>query len=254
MNKSIGFIGSGRITRILLQALQNKGFTHQKVVVTDINSETTTELKQEFPHIEISGPEEASGQEIVLIALHPPAIMETLEKIKEFIRPGVSVISLAPKITIEKISGKLNGSKNVARLIPNATSVINEGYNPICFSEDFKEKQSIIKWLSLLGKTFEVDEPKLEAYAIISAMLPTYFWFQWQELLRIGVKIGLNENECKEAIEETLIASIHTMFDSGLNYKEVVDLIPVKPIGDHESEIKEIFSFNLISLYDKIKP
>ncbi len=103
-------------------------------------------------------------------------------------------------------------------------------------------------------KSIEVDESKLEAYAIISAMLPTYFWFQWQELLQIGVKIGLNENECKEAIKETLIASIHTMFDSGLNYKEVVDLIPVKPIGDHESEIKEIFSFNLISLYDKIKP
>jgi len=252
--KTFGFIGGGRITRIFLQAFQNKGFMPLKVVVTDINSETTAALKQEFPHIEISGPEAASGQEIVLIALHPPAIIETLEKIKEFIQPGVCVISLAPKIDIEKISGKLNGLKNVARLIPSATSVINEGYNPICFSEDFKEKQSIIKWLSLLGKTFEVDEPKLEAYAIISAMLPTYFWFQWRELLQIGVKIGLNENECMEAVEESLIASVHTMFTSGLSYEEVVDLIPVKPIGNHEPVIKDIFSVNLVSLYDKIKP
>ncbi|MBL7137858.1 MAG: hypothetical protein ISS17_03685 [Bacteroidales bacterium] len=103
-------------------------------------------------------------------------------------------------------------------------------------------------------KSIEVDESKLEAYAIISAMLPTYFWFQWQELLQIGVKIGLNENECKEAIKETLIASIHTMFNSALSYEEVVDLIPVKPIGTNEPQIKEILSGNLCSLFEKIKP
>ena len=254
MKKSIGFIGGGRITRIFLKAFQNKGFTPQRVVVTDINSETTTALKLEFPHIEISGPEEASGQEIVFIALHPPAIMETLGKIKHFIHPGTSIISLAPKITIEKISRTLSGSKNVARLIPNATSIINEGYNPVCFSESFEEKEPIIKWLSLLGKTFEVDESKMESYAILSAMLPTYFWFQWQEMLQIGSKIGLNENECREAVEESLIASVHTMFNSGFSYKEVEDLIPVKPIGGNEQQIKEILSGNLCSLFEKIKP
>lgn len=254
MNKSIGFIGGGRITRIFLQALQNKGFTPQKVVVTDTNMITTAALKREFPHIEIVGPEEAAKQEVVFIALHPPVIMEMLEKIKDSINLDAMVISLAPKITIDKISGKLIGLKNVARLIPNATSVINEGYNPICFSEGFDEKQPLIEWLSLLGKTFEVEESKLEAYAIISAMLPTYFWFQWKELLGIGEKIGLDENECAKAIEETLIASVHIMFNSGFSYEEVVDLIPVKPIGDHEAEIKEIFSFNLVSLYEKIKP
>lgn len=31
--------------------------------------------------------------------------------------------------------------------------------------------------LNLLAYTFETAEEKLEAYAHISAMLPTYFWF-----------------------------------------------------------------------------
>ncbi|MEI7981267.1 MAG: NAD(P)-binding domain-containing protein [Bacteroidota bacterium] len=254
MEKTIGFIGGGRITRIFLQAFGNKRYKPGKVFVTDVNEAATTSLLEQFPFIEISDLQTVASQDIVFIALHPPVIMETLEKIKDVVKPVACMISLAPKITIEKISAKLNGLKSVARLIPNATSVINKGYNPVCFSTGFSNKDEIMGMLSLLGKTFSTEEPKLEPYAIISAMLPTYFWFQWQELLQVGVKIGLNEKESKEAVAETLIASIALMFDSGLTYEEVVDLIPVKPISASEPQIKEIYSVTLNTLFEKIKP
>jgi pyrroline-5-carboxylate reductase len=141
-------------------------------------------------------------------------------------------------------------------LIPNATSYINEGYNPVSFSSEFEagERQTILDLLGLLGTTFEVPEEKLESYAILSAMLPTYFWFQWNELSGIGQKIGLNEKESKDSIDKTLIASLNLMFRSGLSAPEVMDLIPVKPIGEHEAQIVEIYRTRLIGLYEKIKP
>ena len=254
MEKSIGFIGGGRITRIFLQAFQNKGYSPSKVVVTDINLSTTSALKQQFPTIEINSLEEVASQDVVFIALHPPVIMETLERLKELTNPEGCLISLAPKITIEKISAKLNGLKNVARLIPNATSCINKGYNPVSFSNGFSNIKEVMEILTLLGETFVVEEQKLEAYAIISAMMPTYFWFQWQELQQIGVKIGLNENESRETIEKTLIAAIDTLYHSGQTYQEVTDMIPVKPISSNEPQIREILSLSLESLYEKIKP
>lgn len=223
-------------------------------MVTDSSPEVILKLTSQFPFVVEGTAPEAAKQDILFIALHPPVIMDTLEKIRESISPDALVISLAPKITIDKISGKLNNHRNVARLIPNATSVINEGYNPISFSGDFKEKQSIINWLSLLGKTFEVDESKLEAYAIISAMLPTYFWFQWETCVKIGEQIGLTDEESRKAVESTLVKSVKTLFESGMSCKEVIDLIPVKPIGDHESGIRDILSVNLINLFQKIKP
>jgi pyrroline-5-carboxylate reductase len=182
--------------------------------------------------------------------------MDTLELIKGSINSTAIVISLAPKITIAKISSKLNQVKNIARLIPNATSYINEGYNPVCFSIDFanKEKQQIFDLLRVMGNTFEVREEKLESYAIISAMLPTYFWFQWKELMAIGSQIGLTEHECTDSIRETIIASLNLMFKSGLTSANVIDLIPVKPIGEHETQISEIYRSKLTALYEKIKP
>jgi pyrroline-5-carboxylate reductase len=155
-----------------------------------------------------------------------------------------------------KISSKLNQTKKIARLIPNATSFINEGYNPVCFSSDFSgsEKKQLLELLKLMGNTFEVSEEKLESYAIMSAMLPTYFWFQWKELAEIGKKIGLSEKESNSSINDTLIASLNLMFKSGLSPQEVMDLIPIKPIGEHELQITEIYNTRLIGLYDKIKP
>jgi pyrroline-5-carboxylate reductase len=256
MKQSIGFIGGGRVTRILLQAFKNKNAYFSKIVVTDTNPDVAGNLKKSFPDIQVDNASVAASQDIVFISLHPPVVMDTLELIKSYININTIVISLAPKITIAKISSKLNLAKNIARLIPNATSYINEGYNPVCFSSEFtqKEKQIVLDLLRLMGNTFEVPEEKLESYAIMSAMLPTYFWFQWKELAEIGQKIGLSGKESNDSINDTLVASLNLMFKSGLTPQEVMDLIPVKPIGEHESQIAEIYETKLIGLFEKIKP
>jgi pyrroline-5-carboxylate reductase len=256
MKQSIGFIGGGRVTRILLQAFKNKNAQFSKIVVTDPNPEVSGNLKKSFPDIQVDDASVTARQDIVFISLHPPVVMDTLELIKGSFNSNTIVISLAPKITLAKIFSKLNQVKNIVRLIPNATSFINEGYNPVCFSSDFtrNEKQQVLDLLKIMGNTFEVPEEKLESYAIMSAMLPTYFWFQWKELADIGQKIGLTEGESNNSINDTLIASLNLMFKSGLTPHEVMDLIPVKPIGEHEPQITEIYKTRLIGLFDKIKP
>lgn len=256
MKQSIGFIGGGRVTRILLHAFKNRKATFSKIVVTDTNPDVAGNLKKSFPDIQIESAPAAASQDIVFISLHPPVIMDNLELIRNSIHDSTIVISLAPKMTIEKISAKLNQTKNIARLIPNATSYINEGYNPVCFSSDFSknEKIQVLGILRLLGNTFEVQEEKLEGYAIMSAMLPTYFWFQWKELMTIGSQIGLTDAECSESIQQSILAALNLMFKSGLTPAEVIDLIPVKPIGEFETQISEIYRTRLTALFEKIKP
>jgi pyrroline-5-carboxylate reductase len=254
--KSLGFIGGGRITKIILQALANKQIEFPSVLVCDTNSEVLNALIKQFPKIQVTDScKLAAKQEIVFIALHPPVIMETLEQIKESVSVKTQVVSFAPKISIEKVASKLT-TKNIARMIPNATSYINEGYNPVSFSAEYSsnEKQSLFGMLKTMGKTFEVDESKLEAYAMVSAMLPTYFWFQWKEMQNLGLQMGLNELESKETIQQTLLAAIDLFYNSELNYNEVIDLIPVKPIGEYETQISEIYQRKLMGLFQKIKP
>lgn len=254
--KSLGFIGGGRITRIILHALVNKKAIFESISVFDTNQETLQALKLQFPFIQsISSASEAARKDIVFLALHPPMIMETLEKIKDEVSPQTIFISLAPKITIAKMATVLPITQ-IVRLIPNATSIINHGYNPVTFAPGMSEIQKwyILEMLNLLGHTLETTEEKLEGYALLSAMLPTYFWFQWNELETIGTQFGLSNAECRESIYETLNAALNAMYRSGKCPADLMDLIPVKPIGENEEQIKAIYREKLTAVYEKIKP
>jgi len=226
------------------------------IMVYDTNTDVLSTLKLQFPQITVAKTlQQAASQSIVFIALHPPIIMETLDKIVEVVSNDALVISLAPKITIATIASKLKTS-NIVRMIPNATSYINEGYNPVAFWSGFDQnkKPVIIDMFKLLGNTFEVAEFKLEAYAILSAMLPTYFWFQWNELSKLGIQMGLSEEESKTSVQHTLMAAINLIFESKLTPEQVMDLIPVKPIGENQAQICEIYQSKLMGLFEKIKP
>lgn len=252
--KTIGFIGGGRITRIILQALQNRQFELNSIIVTDSNQDVLAKIKKQFHQIQTSTQNvNAARQDLVIIALHPPVIMTVLEEIKNEISQKTMLLSLAPKITVQKFQSALNILK-VARLIPNATSVINEGYNPVCFSTEFNknEKNNLLEWLKQLGPTFEVDEVKLEAYALVSAMAPTYFWFQWKKLVELGIEFGLASSESEQAVYQSMMAALNVQFNDSLTYEEVCDLIPVKPIADHEAGINEIYEQKLKALFAKI--
>ena len=252
---TLGFIGGGRITRVFLQAFKNKSIEFDSVDVYDTNKEVLVKLKEQFPDIvtteSVTGPSE---KDMVILAVHPPVMMETLNNIKDKVNAESIILSLAPKISIDKMS-KILPSNKIVRMIPNATSIINMGYNPLSFHDSFtkEEKEKFINTFSILGHTFEVEEYKLEGYAITSAMLPTYFWFQWEKMEEIAEGTGLTNIEAEDTLYNTLKFANEIFYRSDYDHQEVIDLIPVKPIGENESEINSILGAKLIGLYDKIK-
>ena len=133
MKTSIGFIGGGRITKIFIQGFQNAGLEFESIKVFEPNAETLEKLTAVFPQIEKSETAvSAASQQIVFLAVHPPMMMETLQNIKDAVSESTIVVSLAPKITLEKMASVLP-TKKLARMIPNATSFINDGFNPVSF-------------------------------------------------------------------------------------------------------------------------
>ena len=256
MEKRFGFIGGGRITKIFLTGFKKAGIPIDNAVISDKNVEALNILKNEFPEIKtVENNKIAASQDIVFISLHPPVMAEVLEEIKSSLKHDSTVISLAPKIKLTKISELLGNFQNIVRIIPNAPSIVNEGYNPLVFSSKIDEahKKELLDILQVLGKCPEVDESKLEAYALTTAIGPTYFWFQIDELQKIGKSFGLTEAEVQEGIFSMLDGTIKTFFNSELTSEEVMDLIPVKPLGNEEKEIRTIYQSKLGAVYDNLK-
>jgi len=255
--KTVGFVGAGRVARIILGGLERAGRMPAQVVASDTNPDILKRLQSGFPAVQnaLQGNRAAAAQDLVFLALHPPAIPGVLAEIGDCLKPGAILISLAPKHSIARLKEGLGGFDRIARIIPNAASIIGAGYNPVAFSEALKreEKAEMQSMLEALGKCPEVAEDKLEAYAVITAMGPTYLWFQLQELRSLAESFGMTSAEAQTGVAEMAAGAAHTLFGSGLPAAEVMDLIPVKPLGEEEANIVALYRSRLEPLYRKLR-
>jgi len=256
--KTIGFIGGGRITRILLGGWRKAGKMPAKVVVSDIDAQALARIKESFGTVESVCDDNAAamGQDVVFLALHPPAIADALAKLQVSIRPTATLVSLAPKLTMARLSGILGGFDRLARVIPNAPSIVGAGFNPMAFSSSMTpaDRGLVKDLLSPLGDVYETKEEKLEAFAVLTGMGPTYFWPLLYELVALGESFGLTSTEATVGTRQMLAGTVATMLDSGLNAKAVQDLIPVKPLADVEQMILDAYRTKLKAVFEKIKP
>ena len=227
------------------------------VVVSDMNAEALQRLRERFPKVQtVQGDNaRAAGQDIVFLALHPPAVAGGLEEIKAALKPGAVLVSLAPRFTIQALSEGLGGFDRIVRMIPNAPSIVGEGYNPVAFGPGIsrEEKTALSKLFKKLGGCPEVDEDKLEAYALITAAGPTYIWFQLFELFELGKSFGLTDKQAWKGIKKMLKGAVETVDEAGLSPEEVMDLVPVRPLGDDEAMIRNAYRTKLTGLYRKLK-
>lgn len=256
--RSVGFIGGGRVTRIFLEGWQRANAMPGKIVVSDCNVETLTKLKVRFPMIETApgNSAAAASQDIVFLAVHPPVMAEVAAGIKASLKPGALVVSLAPKFTLAKLTELLGGFARLARVIPNAPSVINLGFNPVAFAPTLTaaDKAELTGSLSPLGEFPEVAESKLEGYALLTGMGATYLWFQLQALREVSVGFGLSDADIAPAMKRMVCGATRTLLESGLTPAEVMDLIPVKPLAEMEAQVGEMYRTRLHAFYQKIKP
>ena len=256
--KTIGLIGGGRVARIILKGLAHSGGFSGYVKIYDMNPGCLAGFADILPgHITVaSALEEIASCDLVFLAIHPPVIMETLGILKPLLPSGCFIVSLAPKIRIQEMQDALGGHASIARVNPSAPGIIGEGFNPVSYSKNANDadRQYLERLLSLLGTVKVVDEKTIEAYAVVSAMGPTYFWFQLQQLKELAREFGLSEADASEAIEIMIQGTARTLFHSALEPEAVMDLVPVKPIGESESEIKSIYAEKLRGLFAKIKP
>lgn len=252
--KTIGFIGAGRIARIMLEGWKRAGSLPEAVVVHDTSADRAARLSAIAPEVTVGGLSDAAAADLIIVGLHPPVLAEVLPAVKPHLRPDAILLSLAPKLKFAGLANLLGGFSRLARQNPNAPSIIGQGYNPIAFSAGLPEadRRALVDLLAPLGDCPVVEETTIEAYALISAMGPTYLWFQFAELERLAIEFGLTQEAARRAIAAMVNGAATTLFASGLAADDVMDLVPVKPLAAEEAVFLAAYRDRLIPLFQKL--
>lgn len=256
MDTTLYYIGAGRVTRIILEGLAKKKNLPERTMVTDSSNDALSIIAGLFPMVETKTDIDSSIAEadFIFIGIHPPVVAETIKGIAPFLNENNTLVSLAPKVNSAVISDLTGKKCPVIRMIPNAPSYVNQGYNPVWYSNQCSDtvKKKFADLMSPLGEMPEVPEENLEAYAVITAMGPTYLWFQMTELINQGVSFGLSFEESARAVFAMAAGAARTMQESGLSFSGVMDLVPTKPMKEHEEAILSLYSSTLPGFYQKL--
>ena len=251
----VGFIGGGRVTRVLAGGWRHAGVFPVEVLVNEPDDSAFGKLAELCPEVRRAPVEEAAAATVVFVALHPPVLGSTLPALRPCLGAQSTVVSLAPKIPLSALAAGL-GTPRLARMIPNAPSIIGRGYNPVAFGEgvDVTAREGLSALFAPWGASPEVPERDLEAYAILTGMGPTYYWYQWQALRDVAVQVGLAPERADDALRQMLDGAAATLLEGGLTPAAVMDLIPVRPLQAIEESVTAAYSTALPALYAKIRP
>lgn len=256
-NRSFGFIGGGRVAYILLKALERQNVIPEKIIVSEPDSGCHDRLKN-LVNQNITctkDNKQAAKADIIFLAVHPPAVPAVLDEISAEINETAILVSLIPTWTIETLSKKLNGHNQIIRMIPNAPSLLGNGFNPVCFTQEItdEKKRDLLALFNYWGQCPEVNENHLEAFAVLTGMGPTYLWPQFKKLFELGISFGLSETELNNGLLNMITGSAQLMFNSELSREQVLDLIPVYPLKEDEKSILESYDLKLNGLYQKLE-
>lgn len=251
---AFGFIGAGRVTRFMIQAMIRAGGDPRRVAVDDTDPLAIQTTLGRFPDVERRGAAEiAASSEILFLAVHPPAIEAVLRAVAPSVGPETAVISLAPRCPIDALASMLPPGVLVARVIPNAPAALGRGFNPAAFADPAGARsRELLARLSFLGDLPVVPEPQLEAWALVTGMGPTYFWFQMLLLERIATRLGIDQPLARKGIAATLEGSAALLASGTKEAREVLDLVPIHPLREDEGRIGEIYEARLGALFSKL--
>ncbi len=251
----VGFIGGGRVARVLVGGWRHAGKVPAEVLVNEPDEAAFARLTELCPEVRRSSMEDAAAAGVVFAALHPPVLGSMLPALRACLGGQSVVVSLAPKIPLSTLTAGL-GTGRVVRMIPNAPSIIGRGYNPVAFGGGFDAaaREGLATLFAPWGQWPEVPERDLEAYAILTGMGPTYYWYQWQALRDVAVQFGLSPKSADEALQHMLDGAQATLLRSGMTPAAVMDLIPVRPLQAIEESVTAAYSTALPALHAKIRP
>jgi pyrroline-5-carboxylate reductase len=252
IGKDVGFIGGGKIVVALLQRLQACCWPMEGLRVSDIDVTARTTLLARFPGIEVGqNDRQVAERPFVFIALHPHDMTHVLPTIAPVLMKSSVVASLAPFHCFARMQALFGGFSRLIRIAPSAPSLVGAGYNPVSYAPDVPAdvRGEFESWLTHFGAHPMVDERCLEAYAILTALGPTYFWFQWQALRDLGRSFGLQSAEVDAGLSAMLDGARRMMFDAGLSPGAIRDAISTAPLADAEGQIVGALRTRLTALF-----
>jgi pyrroline-5-carboxylate reductase len=229
-NTQIAILGTGSMGKAILSGLLAAGTSPSNIRVTT-KSQASADAITSSHGIQAAALESdstansstAKDAELVILAVKPVMILETLKEVSAVLKPNCLVVSVAAGITTAAMEQQLSGNAAVVRAMPNTPSVVGLGVTGISQGSKVSDEQLdlAVKLFSSVGKVLVVDESKIDALSTISGSGPAYVFYFAEKLIAAAKSLGFSDSEASMMVKDTFLGSATLLATSSSSPEEL---------------------------------
>lgn len=246
-------IGVGNIGRILLGRLSAAGVPADHLAVYDNDPERAQAASSLYRARIISLADPAiSAANALLIATPPPVVLPVLQTLTGRLWPGQLVVSFAAALPLARLQAVLPPGVGLARVMPNAPSLIGMGMNPVVYGETVTPamRQLLTALLETLGDSLEVRDEQMNWCAALSgspmrSLLPVL-----EGMTQAGIEAGLPAHDARRVAAQVMAGTAALVLQTQLSFEQLKALTPMQTVD--EGSVAQLFLEAARAVKDKI--
>ena len=215
--KTVAIFGAGVMGSTLLSGLIRSGRDVADLVITGRNTERAEELARTSGVRRMGNVEAAKAADTVVLVVKPQDMGGLLAEIRDHVRPGALVVSLAAGITTAFLEERLPAGTAVVRVMPNTPALVDEGMAAIspgqaCDEVHLVEAEDLLR---SCGKVLRIPEKHQDAVTAISGSGPAYIFYVVEAMIEAGVLLGLPRGTSTQLVVQTLFGAATMLKETG---------------------------------------
>ena len=215
--KTVAILGAGVMGSTLLSGLIRSGRDIADLVITGRNTERAEELASASGVRLMGNVDAAKVADTVVLVVKPQDMSGLLAEIRDHVRPGALVVSLAAGITTAFLEERLPAGTAVVRVMPNTPALVDEGMAAIspgqaCDEVHLVEAEELLR---SCGKVLRIPEKHQDAVTAISGSGPAYIFYVVEAMIEAGVLLGMPRATSTELVVQTLYGAATMLKETG---------------------------------------
>lgn len=209
MQKRIAMIGGGNMAGALVAGLVAAGYPSHLIDVMDRNQTKCDRLHSEYAvNTHLTAGDWLKQAEVVVLAVKPQGLFDTIGEIKTFLSAQALYISIAAGVRIEDMARWL-GSDRVVRAMPNTPALVKAGVVGFFVPKKLTDqKEEVLTILQAMGETIEVkSEKELDWLSTVSGSGPAYVFRFIEALEAAAIKRGFDEQSARKMAILTVLGA-----------------------------------------------
>lgn len=227
MNKTIGFIGAGKMATAIIKGLLSSGiYDKNHIIASEPNPDNANLVASEMGIKVVSDNREvASVADVLLFAVKPFVIKDVLNEVSDIIDGNKLIISIAAGISTEKIVEFVGKPVRCVKVMPNTPALLGVGMSAVCkgiyaTEDDFEVVLDIFK---SVGEVVSVQEKDIDAITGVSGSGPAFYYYIINEIAKAGENLGLDYETALKLSAQTALGSARMILETGITPEQLIN-------------------------------